>query len=49
MALDILAVYPQFIHAMAYNAAELVVLMAAKNLLIVGNNKSYGTLTLICN
>jgi hypothetical protein len=44
MALDILAVYPQFIHAMAYNAAELVVLMAAKNLLIVGNNKAYGTL-----
>jgi hypothetical protein len=29
MALDILAVRPQFIHAMAYNAAELVALMAA--------------------
>tara|TARA_B100000787_G_scaffold66344_1_gene48676 strand:- start:490 stop:621 length:132 start_codon:yes stop_codon:yes gene_type:complete len=34
---DILAVYLQFIHAMAYNAAGLVVLMATQNLLIVGN------------
>tara|TARA_B110000263_G_C15306752_1_gene510814 strand:+ start:3610 stop:3870 length:261 start_codon:yes stop_codon:yes gene_type:complete len=49
MALNILAVHPQFIHAMAYNAAELVVLMAAQNLLIVGNNKAYGTLPRIYN
>jgi len=46
---DILAVYLQFIHAMAYNAAGLVVLMATQNLLIVGNNKAYGTLPRICN
>ena len=31
---------------MAYNAAGLVVLMATQNLLIVGNNKAYGTLLL---
>jgi len=32
IGLDILAVCLQFIHAMAYNAAGLVVLMAAQNL-----------------